>query len=76
MNALHPDGTEICACVASAIMNASMALGDLVGPVIGGYSTKYLGFSLTCQIAGLYMLINSILFIPTVLQYRQLKKSV
>ncbi|CAD8195272.1 unnamed protein product [Paramecium pentaurelia] len=53
-----------CANIASAIFNASLAGGELFGPILGGYLTKWYGFQRSASLLGFAVLICCVLYIP------------
>ncbi|CAD8190068.1 unnamed protein product [Paramecium octaurelia] len=53
-----------CANIASAIFNASLAGGELFGPILGGYLTKWYGFQRSASLLGFAVLICCVCYIP------------
>ncbi|CAD8106107.1 unnamed protein product [Paramecium sonneborni] len=53
-----------CANIASAIFNASLAGGELFGPIMGGYLTKWYGFQRSSSLLGFTVLICCICYLP------------
>ncbi|CAD8187592.1 unnamed protein product [Paramecium octaurelia] len=53
-----------CANIASAVFNASLAGGELFGPIMGGYLTKWYGFQRSASLLGFAVLICCACYVP------------
>ncbi len=49
--------------IASALNNLTIAIGDFMGPIIGGYFTSRYNFKICCYIVFIIAIINAIIFI-------------
>jgi predicted MFS family arabinose efflux permease len=64
----YPTQQATSASLSSAVMNSAILVGDLVGPIIGGTMSRLFGFPRACSIAACFMLINTLLLLPLVVQ--------
>lgn len=59
-----PRQQEAAANLSSALMNAAISMGDLIGPILGGVFGDLWGFERGCAIMGFYALFNFALITP------------
>jgi len=56
------------ASLSSALLNSSVAIGDLLGPIVGGTFTEMWGFERASAVIGLFILFNGLVFLPVAVQ--------
>ncbi|KAM3147671.1 hypothetical protein pb186bvf_000478 [Paramecium bursaria] len=71
LNDYYPDSPKKANNIASALYNACLAMGGLLGPVIGGYLGQFYGFQRSTSLLGLSVLAAAAFYAPYLFIFKE-----